>query len=64
MGVTELSKDQLIELKQNYLCESNEGNVSYGELANADSLVEDSVIFDVYGGFIFSEDDFLCSMEE
>lgn len=68
MNVTELNRDQLIELKQSYLEVLNESGeheevvgVSYGELANADEIVPDDVIFDYYDGIIFTEDDFFCS---
>lgn len=61
MTVCELTADQMTILKQFYLIEllSKSGKIpSWGELADADSLVDDSVIFDYYGGTIFSEDDF------
>lgn len=68
MNVTELNRDQLIELKQNYLDVLNESGeheeivgVSYNELANADEIVSDDVIFNYYDGVVFSEDDFFCS---
>ena len=57
MSVYELSKNQLIELKQHYLCEVQE-NVSYGELCDADDIVSDEEIFSEYRNFEFSEDDF------
>ena len=44
MSVYELSKNQLIELKQNYLCEVQK-NVSYGELCDADNIISDKEIF-------------------
>lgn len=58
MSVYELSKNQLIELKQNYLCEVQK-NVSYGELCDADNIVSDEEIFSEYGNVEFSKDDFL-----
>ena len=76
MNVYELNREQLIELKQNYLEQlSNEGvlnevlygkeemddmsdGVSYGELADADNLVPDAILFDHYEGYEFSADDF------
>ena len=57
MSVYELSKNQLIELKQNYLCEVQK-NVSYGELCDADNMISDEEIFNEYGNVEFSEDDF------
>ena len=57
MSVYELSKNQLIELKQNYLCEVQK-NVSYGELCDADNIISDEEIFNEYGNVEFSEDDF------
>ena len=59
MNVHELQRDQLIELKQRYLCEH--GNPSWGEMADSDELVADQVIFDEYEGVDFTEDDFSCS---
>ena len=58
MSVYELSKNQLIELKQNYLCEVQK-NVSYGELCDADNIISDEEIFSEYGNVKFSKDDFL-----
>ena len=57
MSVYELSKNQLIELKQNYLCEVQK-NVQYGELCDADNIISDEEIFNEYGNVEFSEDDF------
>lgn len=57
MSVYELSKNQLIELKQNYLCEVQK-NVSYGELCDADNIISDEEIFSEYGNVKFSKDDF------
>lgn len=62
MSVEELNREQLIALKQNYLSETYYG-IGYDELANADSLVPDKVILKYYAGYIFSEDDFLCSCD-
>ena len=64
MNVRELSKDQLLELKQSILTERNYANgegTSYGELAEADSLVSDEEVFAMYDGTVFSDDDFLCT---
>lgn len=64
MDVTELTRDQLAELKGNYLCEQNDAKgegTSWGELAAADELVSDEEIFEAYAGTIFSSDDFSCT---
>lgn len=61
MTVKELNREQLIQLKQNFLDEENYRNgegTSYGELAAADELVSDETIFNEYSGYVFSEDDF------
>ena len=58
MSVYELSKNQLIELKQNYLCEVQK-NVSYGELCDVDNIISDEEVFNEYGNVNFSKDDFL-----
>ena len=61
MGVKDLTREQLIELKQRYYTERNE-NVSYGELADIDNLVSDNEIFEEYGHITFVEEDFcICN---
>lgn len=72
MDVRELSREQLVELKGNYLTQlANEGiyasvlNVDYDEpsywdLANADEIVPDDVVFRAYEGIDFVHDDFFC----
>lgn len=69
MNVTELSSEQLIELKKAYLMELEDFDeyqdsvgISWGELINADELVSDDIIFDKYADTIFTDDDFWCSM--
>ena len=57
MSVYELSKNQLIELKQNYLFKKDE-NISYDKLLDADIIVSDEEIFNEYENVKFSEDDF------
>lgn len=61
MTVHELNRDQLIELKQHYLTEKYNGNVSYDDLADADELVSDVTIYRVYEGTTFVLDDFVSS---
>lgn len=58
--VRELSRDELIELKGRYLTE-HQPSVSYGDLANADTLVSDETIFAEYAGVHFVPDDFFCN---
>ena len=57
MGVKELTREQLIELKQRYYTERNE-NVSYGELVDIDNLVSDNEVFEEYEHITFVEEDF------
>ena len=61
MSIYELNKNQIIQLKQQYICEQNElsGQCTYwSDMANADSIVPDSVIYSYYGGIRFSKEDF------
>lgn len=70
MYVRDLNREQIEELKVNYLCElSDEGSFasvtgkdydspSMEDIANADSIVSDDVIFENYEGINFTEDDF------
>lgn len=59
MLVEDLTRDQLVELKQNMLCQK--GSTSWGELAEADSIISDEEVFKEYAGTIFSADDFTCT---
>ena len=64
MNVHELNADQMLELKQDYLCEKNDRagiGTSYGELADADELVSDEEIVAEYSGYDFGNDDFFCT---
>ncbi len=62
MTVSELNADEMTMLKQNYLTErliEVEGRTpSWGELADADDIVGDQLIFEAYADFEFSKDDF------
>ena len=60
MSVKDLTREQLIELKQRYYTERNE-NVSYGELADIDNLVSDNEVFEEYEHITFVEEDFFCT---
>lgn len=57
MYVSELSREQLVELKSTMLEAILGYEPSYGELAIADEQVEEE-----YGGVCFTSDDFVCSM--
>lgn len=73
MNVHELNKEQKLELKQRYLgMLADEGNyasvlnVDYDEpslndLANADDIVPDDIIFTHYEDTYFVPDDFFCA---
>ena len=53
MSVKDLTREQLIELKQRYYTD--------GELADIDNLVSDNEIFEEYGDITFVEEDFFCT---
>ena len=57
MKVKELTRSQLVELKERYYTEKN-GDVSYGELANIDNIVTDNEVFEEYQNVDFVEEDF------
>ena len=57
MTVRDLNRNQLSELKANYLNEKN-SSVYWSEICDADSLVSDEQIINEYGNTTFSEDDF------
>lgn len=60
MSVYELSREQLIELKQIYLCLQGDA-LSYGELAAADDIVNDETVLEGYAATSFTDDDFCCT---
>lgn len=62
MGVRELNREELIELKQNFYCNELGNNASYGELADIDNIVTDEEIFNFYDYVDFVKDDFFCNM--
>ena len=73
MDVRDLNREQLTELKQHYMVQlTNEGTFaeivgrdydapSMEDLANADDIVPDDVIFRNYEGINFVADDFFCT---
>ena len=73
MEVRELSKEQMHELKENYLIKlADEGTFaevvgvdydapSYEDLSNADEIIPDDAIFREYEGVDFVPDDFFCT---
>lgn len=75
MDVHELNKDQMHEMKERYLMKlADEGSYaevldvdynepSYWDLANADEIVPDDVIFEEYGATHFVPGDFFCTAE-
>ena len=73
MNVHELTRDQMIELKQAYLVKLDEEGtlnavlyndpdddtgLAYDELANADTLIPDAIIYNEYAGYEFVPEDF------
>ena len=63
MKVTELNREQLTTLKQDYLIRLvNDGvreEPSWEEMSRVDELVKDEVIFEKYEGIEFVEEDFV-----
>ena len=57
MSYKELNRDQILDLKQNYLVRTRD-NVSYNELAEADILVSDEELEQEYKNVNFVEEDF------
>lgn len=71
MTVHELNREQLIQMKQNYLCQLADCGEfaeivgvdydcpSWKDLADADEIVPDDVIFRNYDDVYFTEEDFV-----
>lgn len=70
MTVRELSPSQYKELCQDYITrfwtdnEHGTDSPSWSELACADELVDESIIYDYYDGINFVPEDFGCSKED
>lgn len=63
MRLSDLTNEQRLELKQDIVKDRNEHigeGTSYGDLANADELVDDEVLEEAYAGTEFTPDDFSC----
>ena len=64
--VRDLSREELVELKEryldSYLMETEGRTASYGEIARADELVPDETVFEAYECFDFVEEDFACNL--
>jgi hypothetical protein len=70
MNVRELNREQLKELKERYMIQLADAGEfaevmgvdydapSYGDMANADELVPDEVVFRQWDGVYFVEEDF------
>ncbi len=67
LTVTELSREQIIELKQDYLFRyyqetaDEEDGPSQAELSDADDIISDGMIFEAYESTLFTADDFFCT---
>ena len=70
MTVRELNREQYKELCQDYITrfwtdfEKETTSPSWGDLAYADELVSEDIIYNYYDGIEFTEDDFFCEKEE
>lgn len=68
MIVKDLTKDEYLELCQNYISEFSTDDEhgttspSVNELAVADELVDRQVIEDYYAGVEFGKEDFFCNL--
>ena len=62
MSIYELNREQMEYIKANwldsYLMEHENRNISWGEMAEADSIVPDDTMFEEYSGTDFVEEDF------
>lgn len=59
--VTQLTRDELTELKRAYIGEKKLFKIS--DLQNADKLISDEVVMKHYANHQFSKNDFFCNDE-
>lgn len=58
MSIRELTRDQLVQVKQTMVMDRCGGDASWFALACADELVTDAEAFEKYDGTRFVEEDF------
>lgn len=63
MKVTELSKEELSELKQRYYLSKNIKDISIDEIIRIDEIISDEEIIEKFSGINFVKDDFFCNIE-
>lgn len=59
MNVTDLTRDQIVRLKQMYFVNEIDPNPSYMELSEIDNIVSDETVTEYFEGVKFTEYDFL-----
>ena len=70
MTVQELNREQYKQLCQAYITEfwsdfeEGTSSPSYYDLACADELVDENIIYNYYDGIDFAEEDFFCNKGE
>ena len=65
--VQDLTREELDELKQSYICVMKEGSdepAYWDDLAEAPEYISDKTLFEYYDGMTFTEDDFFCNLEK
>ncbi len=73
MHVTELNNDEMYQLKDSLYCdfyynqddllqELTDKQRKHIEDAEFPDDISDEIIYDIYGGYIFSKDDFWCNI--
>ncbi len=60
MKYKDLSREQIIELKEQILMEIRDGYVTADDFRHIDELVSDEMCEKEYGNLDFDYDDFLC----
>lgn len=58
--IYDLSRDEMDELKEAYAKQLATNGISWGELSESYEI-PDGIIFSLYAGIIFSDDDFVCN---
>ena len=63
--VQDLTREELDELKQSYICVMKEGSdepAYWDDLAEAPEYISDETLFEYYDSMTFTEDDFFCNL--
>ena len=62
--IAELNKEELNELRVEYLAHKQGDSISYEQMYNIENYVSNQELFNEYNHYVFSEEDFFCNVNK